>query len=100
VHSGDPDGVAAVKQRMPFMKSKPLLLGKLRVRLSTVAPGKTWTRALPMLAGRRNGGEHTATAHLSMRVCGKTASVVSIAAMAVGWRCQWLLYCLGCQSFW
>jgi hypothetical protein len=66
--SGDPDGVAAVKQRMPFMKSKPLLLGKLRVRLSTVAPGKTWTRALPMLAGRRNGGEHTATAHLSMRV--------------------------------
>jgi hypothetical protein len=66
--SGDPDGVAAVKQRMPFKKSKPLLLGKLRVRLSTVAPGRTWTVALPMLAGRRNGGEHTATAHMSMRV--------------------------------
>lgn len=69
-HSGDPHGVAAVKQRIPFMKSKPLLLGKLRVRLSTVAPGKAWTIALPMLAGRRNGGEHTATAHLSMRVRG------------------------------
>jgi hypothetical protein len=53
---------------MPFKKSKPLLLGKLRVRLSTVAPGTTWTVALPMLAGRRNGGQHTATAHLSMRV--------------------------------
>jgi hypothetical protein len=76
--------VAAVKQRMPFMKSKPLLLGKLRVRLSTVAPGKTWTRALPMLAGRRNGGEHTATAHLSMRVCAKSICIVSAANMAVG----------------
>jgi hypothetical protein len=72
---------------MPFMKSKPLLLGKLRVRLSTVAPGKTWTRALPMLAGRRNGGEHTATAHLSMRVWERSCVVT-----AVEWSHQWLLY--------
>ena len=93
MHSGDPDGVAAVKQRMPFMKSKPLLLGKLRVRLSTVAPGKIWTRALPMLAGRRNGGEHTATAHLSMRVCGKADRVISRGhRLEDRWLHQWLLH--------
>lgn len=66
--SGEGEQIASVKRRTPFLKSKPLLLGKLRVRLSTVVPGKTWTVALPMLSGRRNGGERTATAHLSMRV--------------------------------
>lgn len=66
--SGKEGQVADVKRRTPFQKDKPLLLGKLRVRLSTVAPGKTWKVALPMLAGRRNGGERTGTAHLSIRV--------------------------------
>ncbi len=64
--SGGSDRIKPVKRLL--RKNRPLLLGKLRVRLSTVAPGETFTVALPMLAGRRNGGERTATAHLSMRV--------------------------------
>lgn len=62
------DHIAVIKRHIPFVKDKPLLLGKLRVRLSTMLPGNSYAVALPMLAGRRNGGERTCTAHLTMQV--------------------------------
>ncbi len=61
--------IAAIPRHIPFVKDKPLLLGKLRVRLSTMAPGRPYTVQLPMLAGRRNGGKRTCTAHLTLQVC-------------------------------
>jgi len=66
--SGKSGKIAAIPRHIPFVKDKPLLLGKLRVRLSTMVPGRPFTVQLPMLAGRRNGGERTCTAHLTLQV--------------------------------
>ena len=51
-----------------FSHKPPQLVGKLRVRLSTVAVDKQHTCHLPMMAERRQGGGRKATAHLGLKV--------------------------------
>ena len=46
----------------------PHMVGKLRLRLNTLAPGHLYSSRLPMLANRKEGGRHTATADLQAKV--------------------------------
>ena len=54
----------------------PHMVGKLRLRLNTLAPGHLYSSKLPMLANRKEGGRHTATADLQAKVlaCGNVYS--------------------------
>ena len=45
------------------------LVGKLRLRLSTLAADAAHAAALPLCADRKAGGGRAATAHLRVKVC-------------------------------
>ena len=45
------------------------LVGKLRLRLSTLAADRAHAAALPLCADRKAGGGRAATAHLRVKVC-------------------------------
>ena len=51
-----------------FSHGPPQLVGKLRVRLSTVAADRQHQCSLPMLPERKKGGGYSATAHLGLKV--------------------------------
>ena len=51
-----------------FSHGGPQLVGKLRVRLSTVAANQQHECHLPMMAERRQGGGRKATAHFGLKV--------------------------------
>lgn len=65
-----------------FSHGGPQLVGKLRLRLSTVAAGR-WHRChLPMLAERRQGGTRKATANLGLEVSSLQCHAGCIGLMA------------------
>jgi len=51
-----------------YLASHPLMVGKLRVRLSTLEPDRNITVELPLLSDRKKGASRVGSAHLSMRV--------------------------------
>ena len=51
------------------MRSRPPeMIGKLRLRLNTLATGELYEANLPMLGNRKQGGHHNADAQLSIKV--------------------------------
>lgn len=51
-----------------FSHGPPPLIGKLRIRLSTVAANQQHQCKLPMLAPRQKGGKRVAFAHVGLKV--------------------------------
>ena len=45
-----------------------LQVGKLKLRLSTIAPDKVHTSVLPLVADRKSGGKKAASAHIHIQV--------------------------------
>ena len=51
-----------------FNHGGPQLVGKLRIRLSTVAAGQQHQCRLPLMAERKQGGGRKATMHMGLKV--------------------------------
>jgi hypothetical protein len=74
-------GAAGLAGRLAAAADAPTPLGKLRVRLSTLAAGRPLTAALPLLGERRRGLRAAATATLTLRLdFGSTAARLKAAA--------------------
>lgn len=62
------------------------LVGKLRLRLSTLAAGRMHAAALPLCADRKAGGGRAATAHLRIKARSSASMLGSIQGLLMGFR--------------